>query len=118
MGGSAQLRKRAAVYCRVSTVKQVEGASLDTQEQFCQEYAERRGYAVEPSLVVREVYTGEELWDRPKLAMLRDEVRRRNVDVLIAYAVDRLSRDPVHLLVVLSEAEHAGAVVEFVTEPV
>jgi len=113
-----QERRRAAVYCRVSTGKQVEGASLDTQEQFCREYAERQGYAVDPALVVREVYTGEELWDRPKLAMLRDEVRRRNVDILIAYAVDRLSRDPVHLMVVLSEAEHAGAAVEFVTEPV
>ncbi len=109
---------RAAIYCRVSTSKQVEGTSLETQEQFCREYAGRQGYAVDSALVMREVYTGEELWDRPKLAMLRDELRRRNVDVLIAYAVDRLSRDPVHLLVVLSEVEHAGGAVEFVTEPV
>ncbi|MDQ3692782.1 MAG: recombinase family protein [Chloroflexota bacterium] len=117
MIATTHAQRRAAIYCRVSTSKQVEGTSLDTQEQFCREYAERQGYAVEPDLVVREVYTGEELWDRPKLARLRDEVRRGTVDVIISYAVDRLSRDPVHLLVVLSEAEHVGAGVEFVTEP-
>lgn len=37
--------------------------------------------------------------------------------MVIAYAIDRLSRDPVHLGVVLSEAEHAGVEVVFVTEP-
>lgn len=36
---------------------------------------------------------------------------------MIAHAIDRLSRDPVHLGVVLSEAEHAGVSVLFVTEP-
>jgi site-specific DNA recombinase len=36
---------------------------------------------------------------------------------VIAYAIDRLSRDPVHLGVILSEAEHQGVTIEFVTEP-
>ena len=35
----------------------------------------------------------------------------------MAYAIDRLSRDPVHLGVILSEAEHQGVQVECVTEP-
>jgi hypothetical protein len=37
-------------------------------------------------------------------------VRRREADVVITYAIDRLARDPVHLGVVISEAEHAGDV--------
>ena len=45
-------------------------------------------------------------------------MRRRDVDAVICYAIDRLSGDPVHLGVVLSEAEHHGVDVEFVTEPV
>jgi site-specific DNA recombinase len=44
-------------------------------------------------------------------------VRRHQVEVVVAHAIDRLARDPVHLGVVLSEAEHAGVEVEFVTEP-
>src|ERR671917_2565382 len=48
---------------------------------------------------------------------MREAIRAREVDAVVAFAIDRLSRDPVHLGVVLSEAEHAGVPVEFVTEP-
>jgi site-specific DNA recombinase len=37
--------------------------------------------------------------------------------VVVCYAIDRLSRDPIHLGVILSEATHAGVDVQFVTEP-
>jgi site-specific DNA recombinase len=57
------------------------------------------------------------LWERPQLARLRDAVRAHEVDVVIAYAIDRLSRDPVHLGVVIGEADHHSVSVEFVTEP-
>src|SRR5262245_31440027 len=67
--------------------------------------------------IYREVYTGTELWERPKLTALRSAIRQGAVTHLIAYALDRLSRDPVHLGVILSEAEHHGVAVEFVTEP-
>src|SRR5262245_46892924 len=44
-------------------------------------------------------------------------IRQGGVTHLVAYAIDRLSRDPVHLGVILSEADHHGVVVEFVSEP-
>jgi site-specific DNA recombinase len=89
--------------------------SLDTQEAACRAYAAEHGYDVVQ--VFREVYTGVELWDRPQLSALREAVRRHDVDVVVAYAIDRLSRDPVHLGVLLSEADHAGVQVVFVSEP-
>jgi site-specific DNA recombinase len=49
------------------------------------------------------------LWDRPELTRLRRAIRERAVDVLVCFAIDCLSRDPVHLGVILSEAEHAGS---------
>ena len=67
--------------------------------------------------VYRDVYTGTELWERPHLTTLREAIRQRAITVVIAYAIDRLSRDPVHLGVILSEAEHHDVAVEFVTEP-
>src|SRR5207253_4840949 len=67
--------------------------------------------------VYREVFSGIELWERPRLTALREAVRQRDVAVVIAYETSRLARDPVHLGVVLSEAEHAGVAVQFVTEP-
>jgi site-specific DNA recombinase len=57
-----------------------------------------------------------ELWHRPKLQKLRESIRAREVDVVIAYAIDRLARDPTHLGVLISEAEHNGVEVAFVTE--
>lgn len=109
--------KRAAIYARVSTVGQEEnGTSLVTQEERCRQHAAQRGHIVSEEHVYTEVFTGTELWDRPRLTQLRDAIRRQQVDVVIAYAIDRLARDPVHLGVVLSEADHKGIVVEFVTE--
>ncbi len=110
--------KQAAIYCRVSTAGQEEeGTSLATQEARCRQYAIEHGYVVDEVHVYREVHTGTELWERPQLTMLRAAMRAGAVGVIIAYAIDRLSRDPVHLGVVLSEAEYVGVVVQFVTEP-
>src|SRR5438067_4220531 len=110
--------KRAAIYVRVSTVGQeADGTSLGTQETACLGHTSARAYATDPGHIYREVFTGTELWERPQLQRLREAIRRREVDVVVCYAIDRLSRDPVHLGVLISEAEHAGAAVEFVTEP-
>jgi site-specific DNA recombinase len=110
--------RRAAIYLRVSSVGQEQdGTSLDTQEERDRAHAAAQGYAVDEGHVYREVYSGVELWERPKLTALREAIRHRAIDVVIVYAIDRLARDPVHLGVILSEAEHAGVAVDFVTEP-
>jgi site-specific DNA recombinase len=106
---------RAAIYLRVSSAQQEVGFSLDTQEQHCREFAEAHG--ADSLDIYREVYTGTELWERPQLTALREAIRHHDIDMVIAYSIDRLSRDPIHLGVVLSEAEHAGVPVLFVTEP-
>src|SRR5688500_17301407 len=113
-----QAQHTVAIYIRVSSALQEdEGTSLATQEERCRAYAVERGYTVDEAHVYREVHTGTELWERPKLTLLRDALRRRHIDGVVAYAIDRLSRDPVHLGVIISEAEHTGATVEFVSEP-
>jgi site-specific DNA recombinase len=109
---------KAAIYCRVSTVGQEEeGTSLVTQEELCRTYAAEHGHRVDEMQVYREVYTGTELWERPRLTELREAIPQHAITGVIVYAIHRLSRDPVHLGVILSEAEHHGVVVEFVTEP-
>jgi site-specific DNA recombinase len=108
---------KCATYCRVSTAKQSEeGTSLSTQAAACRRYAADHGYAIIEAHAYREVYSGAELWDRPMMSALRAAIRERSVDVVVCYAIDRLSRDPVHLGVVITEADHVGVAVEFVTE--
>jgi site-specific DNA recombinase len=110
---------KVAIYCRVSTVSQEEeGTSLDTQEARCRQYAIAKGYQIDEQHVYRETHSGAELWERPRLTLLRVALRQEAIQGIIAYAIDRLSRDPVHLGVIISEAEYHGAQVEFVTEPI
>jgi site-specific DNA recombinase len=109
--------RRAAIYVRVSSTQQEEGTSLETQLERCHAYAAERGYVVDEEHIYREVFSGTELWERPQLTRMREAVRAGDVAMVIAYAIDRLSRDPVHLGVIISEADHAGVVTEFVTEP-
>jgi len=109
---------RAAIYVRVSSSRQEdEGTSLATQEARCREFAGQHGASLEEFDIFRETHTGTELWERSQLTALRSAIRQHTVDLVVCYAIDRLSRDPVHLGVVLSEAEHHGVAVEFVTEP-
>jgi site-specific DNA recombinase len=106
---------RAAIYCRVSTVSQKEeGSSLETQAAACRAYAAERGWHVVG--VYGEVHTADELFERAVLGRVREAVRNREVDVVLAHALDRLTRNQAHLGVLVSEADHAGVGIELVTE--
>ena len=109
---------KAAIYCRVSTEDQErEGTSLDSQLKACQDKAQELGYEISEKYTVRETYSGLSL-DRPKLDQLRQWVRDKEVDAVVAYTLDRLSRDPVHFIILQEELERAGVVLIMVTEDV
>jgi site-specific DNA recombinase len=106
---------RAVLYPRVSSRDQeVDGTSLDTQEAAARRYCAERGYEVVD--VFREVAWSEALDERPVLTHLRERVRAGGIDVVVGHAVDRISRQSVHLAVLLYEWENAGARLELVTE--
>lgn len=64
----------------------------------------------------RDVHTGAELWERPQLSILRDAVRRGDVDAAIIHALDRLSRKQAHVAIVADRCDRAGVPLLFVTE--
>jgi site-specific DNA recombinase len=105
----------ALVYCRVSTKEQEEGGtSLDSQESAGRAHAESLGYTV--GRVTREVYSGAELWDRPLLSRDRKGIDAGKFQAVVAYSTDRLSRKPVHLMIIVDQCERAGVALIFVTE--
>jgi site-specific DNA recombinase len=109
---------KAAIYCRVSTEDQErEGTSLDSQLRACQDKAQQLGYEMSKDYTIRETYSGLSL-DRPKLDQLRQWVRDKEVDVVVAYTLDRLSRDPVHFIILQEEIERSGVELILVTEDV
>jgi len=109
---------RAAIYCRVSTEdQQREGTSLESQLEACQRKATTEALLVDESDVYIETYSGLSL-SRPALDRLRERIRTREIDVLIAYTLDRLSRDPVHYIIITEEIERHNARLALVTEDV
>lgn len=108
---------RAALYARVSTEDQErEGTSLESQTEALLKKARELGGEVSKECVLQEVFSGLTL-DRPKLTELREWVKRKEIDAVIVYSTDRLSRDPVHLLLLVDEFEKAGVRIHFITEP-
>jgi len=107
----------AAIYARVSGSEQEDNHSLDTQVQACLESAIAKGFEVPSDLVFKEVHSGAELWDRPKLTQVRELAKQRVIKALFCHSVDRLSRDPVHLLILTEEMERFGVSIEIVQEP-
>src|SRR5215213_487523 len=106
--------QRCAIYIRVSSAGQQDGYSLETQEDRCRSHADELGLTV--VTVFRDVHTGAEWRERPGLTQLREAVRQGDVDVVVAFALDRLSRKQAHLAILADEFAHAGARLEFVTE--
>ncbi len=106
----------AAIYCRVSTDNQEsEGTSLQTQLEACLKYCEDKGYDVAYRFI--ETYSGLTL-ERPKLNELRELVRTEQIDVVVVYCLDRLSRDPVHGVIIIEELEKHHVLLEAVSETV
>ncbi len=94
---------KAAIYCRVSTDNQErEGTSLQTQLENCLTYCQGKGYDV--AFRFSEAYSGLSL-ERPELDKVREMVRTEAIDVVVCYSLDRLSRDPVHGVIITQELE-------------
>ncbi|MFC1893582.1 recombinase family protein, partial [Chloroflexota bacterium] len=107
---------RAAIYCRVSTDDQEkEGTSLQTQRDACLAYCKQEGYEVVRQFV--ETFSGLTL-ERPKLTELRNLIRTNDLDIIVVYCLDRLSRDPYHGVILTQELEQHHVTLKAVTETV
>src|SRR3954466_4463397 len=98
------LRKRdllAARYARVSTNAQ---QTLPMQCRAIREYAARRGWTI--ALQVREVNSGAAR--REAREKLLEAARRREIDVVLVWRLDRWGRSVTDLLATLQELEHLG----------
>ena len=105
---------KAIIYSRVSTdAQERDGTSLDTQERACADYAAEQGWAVVRR--IRDTDSGA-LLERDGLTELREALRHGTADVIVAYAVDRLSRSQNHIGLLFDEFEGAGVTMAFVTE--
>jgi len=92
---------RAGLYARVSTNDQ---QTLAMQSRAMREYAARRGWTI--ALQVREVNSGAAR--RELREKLLDAARRRDIDVVLVWRLDRWGRSVADLVSTLQELEHLG----------
>jgi len=92
---------RAALYSRVSTNDQ---HTLSMQSRNMREYAARRGWSI--AMQVREVGSGAA--QREAREKLIEAARRREIDIVVVWRLDRWGRSVTDLLATLQELEHLG----------
>ncbi len=92
---------RAALYARVSTQDQ---QTLPMQNRAMREYAARRGWTI--ALQVKEVGSGAA--QRQRREELLEAARRREIDVVVVWRLDRWGRSVPDLLATLQDLEHLG----------
>src|SRR5690242_11162457 len=109
-------RRRAVIYCRVSTDRQEQdGASLDYQEEKCRQYAKL--HDIEIVEVLRETKSGHIHYSlREKLTLARQLVRDGFADMIIVWDLRRFSRNFVHSSLIFEEIEAVGGEVVSVSE--
>ncbi|HWI52894.1 MAG TPA: recombinase family protein, partial [Symbiobacteriaceae bacterium] len=83
---------KVAIYIRWSTEDQGDGTTLVVQQEGCQHYVLSQGWRVTPSLIfIDDGHSGGTL-DRPRLGDLRKAALAGEVDCVVVYKLDRLSR--------------------------
>src|SRR5271154_4757714 len=92
---------RAGLYARVSTTDQ---QTVPLQVRALREYATRRGWTI--AMQVKEVGSGAS--QRQLREKLLEAARRREIDVVLVWRLDRWGRSVTDLLATLQELEHLG----------
>src|SRR6266540_699812 len=93
---------RVGLYARVSTNDQ---QTIPLQSRALREYAVRRGWTI--TLQVKEVGSGASA-ERQVREKLLEAARRREIDVVLVWRLDRWGRSVADLLATLQELQHLG----------
>jgi DNA invertase Pin-like site-specific DNA recombinase len=97
----ATTKPRAGLYARVSTQDQ---QTIPMQTRALREYAARRGWTI--ALQIKEIGSGAS--QRERREQLLDAARRREIDVVPVWRLDRWGRSVTDLLATLQELELLG----------
>lgn len=109
------MRQRVALYARYSTDLQSD-ASIEDQLRLCRKRAEREGWTVVESYSDRAI-SGASLL-RPGIQALMEDAGRGRFDIVLAEAMDRLSRDQEDIAGLFKRLRFAGVAIMTIAEGV
>jgi site-specific DNA recombinase len=109
--------KTAAIYTRVSSDQQKENKTIGSQVDELLSFAEQQGYVVPDEYVFKdEGYSGAILV-RPGLEKVRDLSAEGQIQAILIYSPDRLSRNYAYQVVLMDEFASSGTEVLFINSP-
>jgi len=106
-------KQRAAIYARVSSSKQSEEGTIESQISMLEAYAKNHGFEIPEGWVFQDNGISGSVIQRPALDNLRDLVASGNPDVILIYHPDRLARKYVYQALLLEEFNKCGIEVIF-----
>jgi len=109
--------KKAAIYARVSSQKQKEGETIESQLHALREFANNEGYEIPENWIFQDNGVSGSTLQRPALDELRDMIRTESVEAILIHSPDRLSRNYPHQLVLLEEFRRHGVRAFFIKNP-
>lgn len=104
-----------AVYARVSTARQEEEGTIETQLSVVREFAKKNGYTIVKEYI-DDGWSGDIL-ARPQLDQLRQDAKSKIWEAVLIYDPDRLARRYSYQELVMDELREAGIEMLFVTTP-
>jgi DNA invertase Pin-like site-specific DNA recombinase len=103
-----KLKKRVAIYARVSTIDK--GQNPETQLRELRDYCQRRGFEIEGEYVD---YASGKTEKRPQYQLMKDRIQKRFIDVVLVWRYDRFARSTQALVNALKEFQALG--VDFIS---
>lgn len=95
--------KRAAIYARVSTDEQASyGYSLDTQVENCIRFGQAHGFTL-VEVFQDDISGAMAITYRPEGGRLQSAIEHKEINTVVVYQVDRLSRDLIDLLITVRD---------------
>jgi len=109
--------KTAAIYARVSSERQKEEGTIASQTAALIEYAQEAEYLIPEEWIFQdEGYSGSVLV-RPGLERLRDLASEGQIEIILVYSPDRLSRKYAYQVLLIEEFGRHGVEVIFIKSP-
>lgn len=106
-----------AIYARVSSARQKQDETIQSQIAAVRDYAQRQGYDVSDQCVFADDGHSGATLIRPALESLRDLIASVGVDVVLCHSPDRLARKFAYQVLLIEEFTQAGTQVQFLKGP-
>jgi len=116
-GRSSDQSRLAAIYARVSSERQRQEQTIQSQTVALRELAKQRGFVVPEEFVFEDDgFSGANL-QRPALEQLRDRAFDGCFEVVLCHAPDRLARRYAYQVLLVEELARGGIEIVFANEP-